>query len=53
MKDEEAVRALIKECDRNISEGTCNDCSSYDEGVRDALLWLFDGNPRPDVGQEG
>lgn len=50
-KDEMAL-ALIDECYVNINEGTTNNFASYDEGVRDALLWLLEDGPKPYVGRD-
>ena len=49
---EEKARDLIAECDQNINTGKVNSFASYDEGVRDALQWIYDGGPRPYVGRE-
>ena len=43
---------LIDACNENINSGEVNSAGSYDEGVRDALLWLLDGAPRPEIGRE-
>lgn len=43
---------LIDACSENINSGDVNTAGSYDEGVRDALLWLLDGTPRPQIGRE-
>ena len=43
---------LIDACNENINCGDVNAAGSYDEGVRDALLWLLDGTPRPEIGRE-
>lgn len=53
MKEEERqALELIAECDGNIADGSVNGFASYDEGVRDALLWVYEGGPRPYVGRE-
>lgn len=36
---EKEIQDLIAECDANISDGNVNNFASYDEGVRDALMW--------------
>lgn len=43
---------LIDACNENINSGDVNSAGSYDEGVRDALLWMIDGNSKPDIGRE-
>lgn len=43
---------LIDACNENINSGDVNAAASYDEGVRDALLWLIDGTPKPEIGRE-
>lgn len=50
-KENEAF-ALIDECNRNIDNGEVNNFSSYDEGVRDALLWLLEDCDKPYIGRE-
>ena len=52
MQKERQAQELISECDQNISSGDVNSFASYDEGVRDALMWIFEGGPRPHVGRE-
>ena len=49
---EEQAMDLIAECDVNISNGNVNSFGSYDEGVRDALMWIFEGGPKPYIGRE-
>lgn len=44
---------LIAQCDENLANGTENSFGSYDEGVRDALMWLFEGGHIPYIGREG
>ena len=43
---------LIDLCNENINSGDVNAAGSYDEGVRDALLWLLEETPKPYVGRE-
>ena len=43
---------VISECDKTISNGEVNSFGSYDEGVRDALLWIYGDGPRPFIGRE-
>ena len=50
--DEKKVQDLMAECDDNISSGEVNTFASYDEGVRDTLLWLCEGGHRPYIGRE-
>lgn len=49
---ESEVYELIDVCIENINSGEVNAAGSYDEGVKDALLWLLQGTPRPEVGRE-
>ena len=49
---ESEVYELIDACNENINSGDVNAAASYDEGVRDALLWLIDGTPKPEIGRE-
>ena len=50
--EENRALDLVAECDENISRGEVNTFASYDEGVRDALLWVFEGGPKPYIGRE-
>lgn len=43
---------LIDSCNENINNGNVNATASYDEGVRDALLWLIEGTSKPFIGRE-
>ncbi len=53
MNDKEKLaQELIGECDQNISSGEVNSFASYDEGVRDTLMWLFEGGQKPYIGRE-
>lgn len=49
---EKEVQDLIADCDENINRGGVNSFASYDEGVRDALLWLYEGGHKPYIGRE-
>lgn len=49
---EHKIQELLAECDGNISNGDVNSFASYDEGVRDTLLWLYEGGPKPYIGRE-
>ena len=49
---EKQIQDLIAECDNNINSGKVNSFASYDEGVRDALLWLYENGPKPYIGRE-
>jgi len=51
MTDKE-IYDFMAECDQNLSSGDVNSFGSYDEGVRDTLLWLYEGGPRPYIGRE-
>lgn len=50
-KEKEALE-LLADCDETISTGMTDNFASYDEGVRDTLLWLFEGGCKPTVGRE-
>lgn len=52
MKDQKEIDNLIDECNDNIAKGEVNSFASYDEGVRDTLLWLYEGGPKPFIGRE-
>ncbi len=52
MKDQKEIDNLIDECNNNIAQGEVNSFASYDEGVRDTLLWLYEGGPKPFIGRE-
>lgn len=43
---------LIDECNKNINEGEVNSFGSYDEGARDALVWVYENGPEPYIGRE-
>jgi len=49
---EKMAQALIAECDQCISDGRVDNFASYEEGVRDALLWVFENGQKPLVGIE-
>lgn len=49
---EKEIQDLIAECDNNINNGKVNSFASYDEGVRDALLWLYENGPKPYIGRD-
>lgn len=49
---ERQVQDLLAECDENICNGEVNSFASYDEGVRDTLLWLYEGGAKPYIGRE-
>ena len=51
-KEESDMRDLLAECDMNICEGEVNSFGSYDEGVRDAILWILGEGPMPYIGRE-
>lgn len=50
-KEKEAMD-IIAQCDECISNGNVDNFASYEEGVRDALLWLFEGGDKPCIGVE-
>lgn len=52
MDKEKQAQDLIVECDQNISSGNVNSFASYDEGVRDALMWVYEGGHKPYIGRE-
>lgn len=49
---EKEIQDLIAECDNNINNGKVNSFASYDEGVRDALLWLYENGQKPYIGRD-
>lgn len=49
---EKEAYELIDACLENINSGEVNAAASYDEGVKDALLWLFEGTAKPYIGRE-
>ncbi len=51
-RTESEAYELIDACNENINNGEVNAAGSYDEGVRDALLWMVDGTAMPDIGRE-
>ena len=52
MRTDEQIEELIAKCDENISSGEVNGFASYDEGVRDTLLWLYENGHEPCIGRE-
>ena len=52
MLNEQQINELIAECDENIRDGNENTFSSYDEGVRDTLLWIYKNGDKPYIGRE-
>ena len=52
MVAESELYDLIDACNENINSGNINTAGSYDEGVRDALLWVLEGTAKPFVGRE-
>lgn len=51
-KTKEEVDAVLADCTENISEGMTDNFRSYEEGVKDALEWLFYGNSKPIIKEE-
>ena len=51
-RTESEAYELIDACNENINNGEVNAAGSYDEGVRDALMWMVDGTARPEIGRE-
>jgi hypothetical protein len=51
-EEEQKARDLLAECDECISNGMVDNFASYEEGVRDVLLWLLDGGHKPYIGRE-
>ena len=52
MVAESELYDLIDACNENINSGNVNSTGSYDEGVRDTLLWVLEGTAKPFVGRE-
>lgn len=46
----EKVDEILSICNKNIDNDNCDNFRSYEEGVKDALEWLFYDNPAPEVG---
>ena len=44
--------AMINECIKCINEGRTDNFASYEEGVKDALEWLFYDSSKPIIGRE-
>lgn len=51
MKEKEAMK-LIDRCSRCVENGTTDNFRSYEEGVKDALSWIFCGSDKPVVFDE-
>ena len=51
-KKEEIAREIISKCDQCISDGNVDNFASYEEGVRDALIWVYEGGEKPIIGCE-
>ncbi len=46
------VQRTLDSAKGDLDSGDVNAAASYDEGVRDALPWLTEGTPRPEIGRE-
>ena len=49
---ETQVLELLNECQENINNGYTDNFRSYEEGIKDALEWIYFGNERPNVKEE-
>lgn len=52
MEKEEEIKALIKQCEENLSNFNEDYLRSYDEGVRDALKCVLGLSEQPCVDNE-
>lgn len=44
--EEYEISEILNLCDNAINEGTCDNFRSYEEGVKDAINWLYYGDPK-------
>lgn len=51
-RTEEQIKEVIRQCDDNINNGTEDTFRSYEEGVKDAIEWLFYGSDKPMITDE-
>jgi hypothetical protein len=49
---EEQVNDVVRQCENNIRNGTEDTFRSYEEGVKDAIEWLFFGSDKPIITDE-
>lgn len=49
---EEQILELLKECQENINNGDTDNFQSYEEGIKDALEWVYFGGNRPIVKED-
>lgn len=47
MVKEQQVSELIEQCSKAINNGNTDSFASYEEGVKDALIWAFYGGDKP------
>lgn len=47
MEKEEKAMQLIDDCNKCINDGTTDRFRSYEEGVKDALDWVYCGGDMP------
>ena len=51
-KTETEIDELLAKCDAAINSGETNSLATYEEGVRDAIMWLLYDSCEPYVGRE-
>ena len=49
MSKEERAKELINIASKNINEGSVDSFRSYDEGVKDALEWVYYNSNEPEL----
>jgi len=49
---EEQVNEVVHQCENNIRNGTEDTFRSYEEGIKDAIEWLFFGSDKPIITDE-
>lgn len=49
---EEQARQLLSECSKCIEEGNTDSFRSYEEGVKDALEWVYYNGQKPLIFEE-
>ena len=52
INEEKEAFILIDECTKCIEEGNTDNFRSYEEGIKDALEWIYCGNPKPVIMEE-
>lgn len=52
MNKEEREKELINTASNNINEGKVDSFRSYDEGVKDALEWVYYNSNEPELSDD-